>query len=377
MPLSRSITSMIGRTRVGLVAGLSLLAVAPSLKGQNSFKGVEFGMEAIHADDVKTSALTVGWRNETGHRPYRVRATYDRYDVDFVPNTLSAGILQPEAVNRDRTGIDFSITQPLTKRWKATLSASLTDGFSDYRAVWISEYYRQLFSRFEEYENPDPGSYGASLAVQWEVVPQNVFIDLTLGGAQERISPGYERIIGPGGGLEKDEERLNAWYGTLGIEHYLSTRHRVRHEFAASTVTGRDTRVSYRGQLNWAVASDWVSRSDFSYLREGSEFYAWSAGTGIERDWGERWFAGLTLRYYKDNGQLENALLTVTSAAPPLETYRLTATVRYVGERFSALLYAGPYLTEYGDPGDDIAPFANLYKDRNWIHGGLRISIPF
>ncbi|MGC9451661.1 MAG: hypothetical protein ACP5I4_09455 [Oceanipulchritudo sp.] len=371
------IASILEKLRVGLFAGCFILTTAHLVSGQDTFKGVELGMEVIHSDDVTTSSGTVGWRNETGLIQYQVRATYDRFDVDFVPNTLSAGILQARDVNQDRTGIDFSVTQPLSERLEATVSASLVEGFSDYRAVWISEYYRQLFSRFEEYEDPDPGSYGASLAVQWEAVPQNVFIDLTIGGAQERISPGYERIIGPGGGLEKDEELLNAWYGTLGIEHYLSARHRVRHEFAASTVTGRDTRISYRGQLNWAIAAEWVSRSEFSYLSEGSEFYAWSAGTGIERDWGERWFAGLTLRYYKDNGQLENALFTVTSAAPPLESYRLTATVRYVGERFSALLYAGPYITEYGDPGDDIAPFANLYEDRDWVHGGLRISIPF
>lgn len=375
--MSATVTSIIKKAQIGLIAGFFILVTVHSVVGQDTFKGVELGMEVIHSDDVTTSAGTAGWRNETGHRQVQIRATYDRFDVDFVPNTLSAGILQARGVNQDRTGVDFSVTQPLSERWEATISANLTEGFSDYRAVWISEYYRQLFSRFEEYENPDPGSYGGSLAVQWEAVPQNVFVDLTLGGAQERISPGYERIIGPGGGLEKDEELLNAWYGTLGIEHYLSARHRVRHEFAASTVTGRDTRVSYRGQLNWAIAAEWVSRSEFSYLREGSEFYAWSAGTGIERDWGERWFAGLTLRYYKDNGQLENALFTVTSAAPPLESYRLTATVRYVGKRFSALLYAGPYITEYGDPGDDIAPFANLYEDRDWIHGGLRISIPF
>lgn len=371
------IASILEKLRVGLFAGCFILTTAHLVSGQDTFKGVELGMEVIHSDDVTTSSGTAGWRNETGLIQYQVRATYDRFDVDFVPNTLSAGILQARDVNQDRTGIDFSVTQPLSERLEATVSASLVEGFSDYRAVWISEYYRQLFSRFEEYEDPDPGSYGALLAVQWEAVPQNVFIDLTIGGAQERISPGYERIFGPGGGLEKDEELLNAWYGTLGIEHYLSARHRVRHEFAASTVTGRDTRVSYRGQLNWAIAAEWVSRSEFSYLSEGSEFYAWSAGTSIERDWGERWFAGLTLRYYKDNGQLESALFTVTSAAPPLESYRLTATVRYVGERFSALLYAGPYITEYGDPGDDIAPFANLYEDRDWVHGGLRISIPF
>ena len=360
-----------------LAVGCVVMGIGGPVGGQETFTGTELGTEVIHAEDAATSGATIAWRGESGHRQYQVRATYDRYEVDFEPNRLSAGILQSRGVDQDRRGIDFSITQPLKERWEATVSANLADGFSDYRAVWISEYYRQLFSRFGEYEDPDPGSYGGSLAVQWEAVPGNVFIDLTLGGTQERISPGYERIIGPGGGLEKDEELLNAWSGTLGIEHFLSDRHRLRHEFAASTVTGRDPRVSYRGRLNWAVAADWVSRSEWSYLREGNDFYAWSAATGIERDWKERWFAGLNLRYYKDNGQLENALFTVTSAAPPLQTYRLTATVRYAGERFSALLYAGPYWTEYGDPGDDIAPFSNLYKDRDWVHGGIRLSIPF
>lgn len=344
---------------------------------QDTFRGLETSLEGIHASDITTASATIAWRNDTELRQWQIRITHDHYRADFVPNALSAGILRTTAIDRDRSGIDLSLTRPLNEKWEATLSANIAEGFSDYRAVWISEYYRQLFSRFEEYDNPDPGSHGGSLAVVWEAVPQNVFIDLTLGASQERISPGYERIIGPDGGLEKDDEVLNSWYGTLGFEHYFSSRTRARHEFAASTVTGRDTRISYRGQLNWALAAEWVSRSEFSYLREGSDFTAWSAGTGIERDWKERWFAGLAVRYYRDNGQLENALFTVTSAAPPLESIRVTATLRYVGERFSALVYAGPYLSRYGSPGADIAPFSNLYRDRDWVYGGLRFAIPF
>ncbi len=355
-----------------LLGGSSFLA-----SGQETASLLEAGLESIHASDITSSSATFTWRREAETRQWQITASLDEYAVDFVPNALSAGISRPACLNEDRRGVDVAVTQSLSPRWEGTLSANIMEGFSDFRAVWISEYYRQLFSGFSAYTDPDPGSHGASAALVWEAVPQNVFLDLTFGGSQEQTSPGYERIIGPGGGLEKDEERLNAWFATLGIEHFLSPRIRYRHEFAASTVTARDTRLSYRGQINWALADEWVSRSEFSHLREGSVFYAWSVGTSIERDWNERWFAGLSLRFYKDNGQLENALFTVTSAAPPLQSYRLTASLRYVSDAFSLFLYAGPYVSHYGDPGDDIAPFANLYQDRDWIHGGLRIAFPF
>jgi len=362
--------------RIFFLAAL-LAGSAATAFGQESGPLLESGIESIHASDITSSSATFTWRREGETRQWQVTASFDAYDVDFVPNALSAGISRPASLSEDRRGVDLSLTQSLSPRWEGTLSANVMEGFSDFRALWISEYYRQLFSGFSAYTNPDPGSHGASAALVWEAVPQNVFLDLTFGGSQERTAPGYERIIGPGGGLEKDEELLNAWFATLGAEHFLSPRIRYRHELAFTTITGRDNRFSYRGQLNWAIADEWVSRSEFSHLREGSEFYAWSVGSSIERDWNERWFAGLSLRFYKDNGQLENALFTVTSAAPPLQSYRLTASLRYVSERFSLFLYAGPYVSDYGDPGDDIAPFANLYQDRDWVHAGIRLAVPF
>ncbi len=353
-------------------------AGVPALKAQTEdFFGWEAGLEGIDAGDISTSSATVAIRRDRQSGQWRVQAAVDRFAMDYEPNALSAGIGREASLQENRTSFDVSFSRSLSPRWEGSLSANVAEGFSDYRAVWIHEYYRQLFSGFSAFDSPDPGSWGGSAGVRWEAVPENVFVDFTFGFTQERIAPGYERIIGPGGGLEKDEELLNAWSGTVAVEHLLSPRHRLRHEVTAITISGRDPRFSYRGQLRWAVRHNWAVRTDGSYLREGDDFHAWSLGVGAERDWKERWFAGLTVRYYEDNGQLEDSLFTVTSAAPPLETLRLTGSLRYVAESFSILLYGGPYVSDYGSAGEDIAPFVNLYSDRDWLHGGLRISFSF
>jgi hypothetical protein len=360
--------------------GLFLVMLTVVFVSQTRGQGEVFldsGLELVDAGDISRMTGTVTHRWEDGIWQWETGLTYDRFSIGYQPNALSAGISRPRELDEERKSVSTALTRTFGDRLEGTVGANLAEGFSDYRSVWISEYYRQLFSGFDAYRDPDPRSFGGSLALLWEAVPQNVFLDLTLNAGQERIAPGYERIIGPGGGLEKDEELLNAWSATIGLEHLPSPRHRLRHELRATTVSGRDIRLSYRARLNWAIADEWVQQSDFSYLVEGSEFYAWSAGASLERDWDERWFLGLGVRAYTDNGQLENALFTVTSAAPPLEAFRLTARLRYAGERIAILLYAGPYFSRYDNPGDDIAPFANLYRDRDWFHGGLRFSLAF
>lgn len=46
---------------------------------------------------------------------------------------------------------NLGVTREWSREWSGTLTISVYDGFSDYRSIWISEYYRQLFDAFPVY----------------------------------------------------------------------------------------------------------------------------------------------------------------------------------------------------------------------------------
>lgn len=333
--------------------------------------------EGVFASDIQTLTTALGFRSpEYGARQYSLEITRDYFAIDYQPNALLIGLDQPREFARSRHGIAGSVTQQLNDKWRVGVTSRYARGYGDFRSIWIDEYYRQLFSGFSNYETAHPYSYGIGTLAEYRVASGDLSFDLSFERGHEEIAPGYERILGPGGGLQRDDSSLRTYSSVLGSEHYLTQYVRIRHEVALLQVSGRDFRASYRGRINAWLSQNWVVRSEASYTREGSAFHAWAGEATLERDWSERWYLGLTARYYVDNGQIENSLFSVTTAAPALRAYRLTTTLRYDADTYSFSLYAGPYSTRYDDPSNDITPFINLYRDRMWLQFGAIVTIP-
>lgn len=268
-------------------------------------------------------------------------------------------------VHRSDTRHDLLLSwrETLSSDWQASASVGGYSGYTDYRSLWIDEYYRQLFAPVPGYQRADPHGLNASLGGSYEYLPASGRLTWSLGWQYDQVSPGYEKLIG--GPLVRGRDQLDTVRLTVGSEHVLNPRLRVRQDLSFINTTARDGRQGYGAEAACALAEHWTARLRLEGVKE-SEFHSASAALLLEYDWSARWFAGLSLRLYRDNGQLTDPTL-VSSGAPALDTRQLQASFRYAGPRLSGRLAVGPYQTRYASLSTGSAQFATLYQDRDWL----------
>ena len=71
------------------------------------------------------------------------------------------------------------------------------------------------------------------------------------------------------------------------------------------------------------------------------------------------------LSYYKDNGEVEDALL-FTTAAPETTSRRAGLGLRWTRGDWSAQAYYAPVSTRFDNTNVNSQFFENLYSDRDW-----------
>lgn len=241
-------------------------------------------------------------------------------------------------------------------------------GFTDFRSIWLHEYYRQLFERVPGYGAVNPRGWHALGGLRAPYVPGSAYLQGTLLFQGDRVSPGYEpQIFKP---LLRGRDRLETRAVRLSTENILSPSHRTLLELGATDTTGREPRFSGQASLNWAASSVLTVRMVVAAVSERPSFHAESAAMTVERDWEGRWFAGLTLRGYRDTGEVVDPLV-VSTAAPAMSSTHFAASIRYQGLQAGWRLEAGPYHTHYAATSIASAHFSRLYAGRDW----LRIQI--
>jgi hypothetical protein len=110
-----------------------------------------------------------------------------------------------------------------------------------------------------------------------------------------------------------------------------------------------------------------VAKLAVTGTEETPRFQAAAVSLTMERDWKETWFVSLMGRGYRDNGEVENALLAENTASPPLESYQTGLGLRWQGRQNSLKLFAGPCFSRYQQSGPSFDTFPNLYQNRNWV----------
>jgi hypothetical protein len=123
--------------------------------------------------------------------------------------------------------------------------------------------------------------------------------------------------------------------------------------------------------LNWAVDEAWVARFTTAMTLESPRYVSGSAGVLVERELPLGWFVGIDLRYYHDNGQL-NQSLPESTASPGLRTIQTATVARWQGETWGVKASIGPYLNDYDEVTSKLNPFVHLYRDRTWV--GVQVA---
>ena len=319
-------------------------------------------VETLACGDIRLREMNLQADRSSPRHQYVLAVTAGRIDIDYGPARYDI-LSQPVRRVEERTAAE------LTARFRTDTDLSSLAGiggyrgFTDFRSVWLDEYYRQLFAGVPGYARATPQGWHALAGGRWSYLPGSAILQGTVVRQADTVSPGYEPEIGHP--LRRGRERLRTTAVRLSTENVATPAVRTLLEIGATSTTGRETRYSLQGSVNWAVSDTVTVRGVAAGVREAPAFHATSVALTCERDWNVRWFVGLTVRGYRDSGEVVDPLI-VSSAAPALRTVHIAACLRWQGERAALRLEGGPYRTRYDDVALASAQFARLYRDRNW-----------
>ena len=330
----------------------------------------EVSFDAMLASDVQTTSTSIRYGESKGDTTWNARFTYNSIAEDYEP--FRAFDFQTSA--RSLYESYFSGQADLRQKLHDTLtlsgSATVYDGFTDYRSLWFSEYYRQRFSADPLYYPSNPQGFSASTGLRWEYQPTTGFAEAGFAYAYDQIAPGWDLPDGtaenPTPNLEHGRDLLQTFSPSLRFENVLTRRIRTLHEFQLTLTTDRDPRYSYRGSVNVALGERWVWRTSGGYTHEDPALRAWNVGATMEFEITSKWLVNVSGLYYNDTGEIENSSL-LSTAGPGLQTYQTGLGLRYLGERNSFSLSVSPMWSQYEALEVGTRPFTNLYKDRTWI----------
>lgn len=360
------------------IIGALLLVVGGSvpLAGESRW---DVGAEWVSSSDVDLWQFNTNGRWEMPERGLSgdLSVAINDFAADYEPVAFD---FLGESIGLDERSIAL---QSLTRwRWKEnlelTFSSGLYDGYTNYRSIWLAEYYRQQFAERvgvpgDAYEEPKPNGSGGGVGLRWEYARATGFLEFTVSARKDEVAPGYEIDFD---GLRRSRRELNGTSFVLASENIISERLRSRVEVQASRVSERDWRYSGQFSLNSAIGENVVLRLLTGGATENPQFEAWYGGVTLDWALNDHWALFAEGRYYEDNGEIENALL-FTAAAPGLESTQGSVGVRWTGERSVLRLKIGRSRGDYESPDPRLDFFQNLYADRHWTLVQLSYSHTF
>ena len=333
----------------------------------------EISFESFLSSDIKTTSTTIGYGQKHGDSEWRVNYILNTFSEDYEPFPLFDFLGFQESLSETYNAGIFSFRRKLSEPLTLSVSGGGSKGFTDYRSLWLANYYKQQFSFVPGYESPEPFGYNASTGLRWEYLPATAFLDASFFYAYNEIAPGYE-FEPVASELLQGQRLLETYSPTLRFENLVTRRIRMLNEFQTTFTTGRETRFAYRNSLNLAVGEKWVMRSLGGYTFENPTLRAWYAGATIEYEIAPPWLVNISGLYYHDTGEIENSAF-ISTAAPGLATWQGGLGLRYAGEISSFSISVAPVWSNYDPVSAGTRPFTFLYRDRDWVSIQAALSI--
>jgi hypothetical protein len=336
---------------------------------------VEFNTDVLSASDLTLSDGSIAYRADNGRYGLGLSINHGYMDLDYHPNPVADLIGQSKNLSKNRIGGQLFFNIPISKKVRWRLGAGFYDGYTNFRSLWLNEYYRQQFSNLKGYQVAEPNGVNGLTGLRWEYLPATGVAELNLGYQVDQISPGYDRpLFQP---LDRGRDRLKTGGLNISIEQVINPKLRGRLQYGLTDTTIRSLRMAAQVSLNYSIAESWVIRGSIAQTSEQDGFRSHSIEGMIEHDWSNRWFLGLGARSYRDNGDIENSLFVVSTAAPDLKSSQAFVSLKWTNEKTSLRIEAGPYFTDYAAPDSIVAPFAFLYTDRNFFRAGFSYTYSF
>lgn len=351
-----------------------LLLIAPEAGSGAVLEALETGIEWMQADDVAIGDGLVQWRREGPDWFHRLTLSSGWLEIDYEPAMVDI-FGHPETVREERISAEWAAHYALAERWRVEGTLGAYDGFTGYRSLWVSRWYQQFFAGLPGLEEPDPRGAVATLGTRWEYLPASGFLSASFTFARDRIAPGYDEVFAESEGLvgvAPFRSELDTVAFSLATENILTGRLRSRIEYRFAQQSERDARHGLSGELRYALSRNWFARLDAGGAWEQGaaeatrDFEANWVDAGLTWELTPAWSVDLQGGFYRDNGEIENAL-GFSSAAPEVEVWNSRIGLRHTAGAHAWHVSLGVRSADYAPVAFNNLFFGPLYADRTFL----------
>jgi len=152
-------------------------------------------VETLECGDIRLQEMNLQAEESPSSNQYVLSATEGRIDIDYAPARYDI-VSQPVHRVEDRTAAELNARFSTSADLVPFAGVGGYRGFTDFRSVWLDEYYRQLFTGVPGYAHVAPQGWHAMAGGRWSYVPGSAILQLTLVQQGDTVSPGYEPQIG-------------------------------------------------------------------------------------------------------------------------------------------------------------------------------------
>ena len=340
--------------------------------------------ELMVEDDVQLLDTAVSVRTDGRPWDWNLTLGAGQIALDYVPDAADLFGFETR-LEEGRVSGQIEARRNLSERLSLQGVWGVSDGFTGYRSLWLSNFYQQFFSGLEGLERPAPRGMFGSLGGQWAYWKDVGILQSEATFAQETIAPGYDEVIDPLLGLIAVvplRSELNTWAWRVATENVWTPRLRTALEYRLAKQSERELRQSLVARMNLAPGRDWIVRLEAGGTHEapGEEveeaFRAAWVRAVLQWQPVESWFLDVSGSHYADNGEIENSI-GFSSAAPEVRVTHGSVGVSYVGSQHWIRLSLGLRAVDYAPVGFRNQFFSGLYRDRDFINGQLAYNFLF
>lgn len=341
-------------------------------------QNLNLSAEGLFTSDFQVTQYTLQYGHDYEATQWDFGLTYDKYRIDV--RSPDVFFKQEISSDAERKMAQLNLTHSLNNRVVWQGQTSYYDGFQNFRMLWLRDYYQEVYS-IAGYPDISPRGYQLGTQLRWEYLPASGYLEANFSYYKDWIAPSAED--GPDG-LELGRGVIDSFAYRLASENVLSPRLRSLLEIQMTDTMAREKRWGVQGSLNAALGESlvlraqggWVTENPASEVERSKKFKAGFAAATLEYNWTDTWLVSVFGRYYCDEGEFQNSL-PASNASPKLKSYQVGLGTRWVGEKASVKITAGPYFTRYKAVDNDTRFFEDLYKSRDWAAVQFAFSMQF
>jgi hypothetical protein len=326
-------------------------------------------VEILSSDDIRVRSYLLNYSGTEGDWKFDVGVGLNEYDLAYSPVLFGTD----ETLSAETSLLNLGLTRKLNSEWSGTVKLSAYDGYSDYRSIWIAEFYNQFFGGFQDYYDPDPHGFSVGTTLKWDYLPGSGSAALSVDYGRDEIAPGWS--FDPATGRpEPGRESLDTVSGILRVDQALNGWLKSELELSVRQITSRDARYGIRH--SWAAAAGPLGfRLTGGYTQEAPTFDAAYGVAVVEWKFLPQWTCHAGYRVYRDSGEIQ--VSGFNALAPPVNSTELFAGLLWERQGLSVSAGVGLLETDYEPLSEDNKFFGNLYRDRDWVTFRVSASLQF